>query len=399
MLQILHVLYYFYFIGNRDIQSLKVRCENEEDGCEWVGELRSLEDHLNTCGYVRISCPNRCETFLTFLTINSKKDVILRKDLQKHLEEECPHRQHTCPHCEKTGEYEEITGFHRWICPKMKISCPNDNCNTEFLRQDLQNHLSICPYQKVACKYKDFGCEETPFRKDLTAHEGDDKAHLHMTMDTMVGIKKEVEKLKIENASLQAQILTNRVHLTPFLSINQTAVLVFKLPKFNTYSDFFSPPFFTHPLGYKMIIAVSCPAFLDTHISVWAHLMKGEYDNDLEFPFEGTITFELLNQLEDKHHHKDSYTYDGTEDGSKRITDKERADDECGIEDFIPYSELEFNAAKNCQYLKDDCLVFRIYAEVSSHKPWLQCTAHVDNEESSSEYEECSVTSSEPESI
>ena len=367
-----------------------------------MGELRSLEGHLNTCGYVRISCPNRCQkkTLFHYLFGNCEINVILRKDLQKHLKEECPRRQYNCPHCEKTGEYEEITRSHQWICPKVKIICPNDNCNTEILRQDEQNHLSICPYQKVACKYKDFGCKETPFRKDLAAHEGDDKSHLHMTMDTMLAIKKEQEKLKIENTSLRAQILTNRLYLTPSLSTDRTAALVFKLPKFNTHGDFFSPPFFTHPLGYKMIIAIGRHAIMDTHISVWAHLMKGEYDNDLEFPFKGTITFELLNQLEDKHHHKGSYTFDGTEDGSKRVTDRERTYDDCGIEKFIPHNELRYNPPKNCQYLKNGCLVFRIYAKVNSYKPWLQCTPLVDNEESSSEDEEYySATSSEPESF
>ena len=115
-------------------------------------------------------------------------------------------------------------------------------------------------------------------------------------------------------------------------------------------------------------------------ISVYAFLMKGEYDDDLEFPFKGTITFELLNQLKDENHYKKSYTFRGTEDASKRVTGQERAGSGCGVSGFISLTELGFNPAKNCQYLKDDCLVFRIQAEVPSYKPWLHCTTHAEIE-------------------
>ena len=44
----------------RQILSLKVYCNNKEDGCTWIGELRQLEGHLNTCFYGNISCKYEC---------------------------------------------------------------------------------------------------------------------------------------------------------------------------------------------------------------------------------------------------------------------------------------------------------------------------------------------------
>ena len=112
-----------------------------------------------------------------------------------------------------------------------------------------------------------------------------------------------------------------------------------------------------------------------THVSVWAYLMRGEYDDQLEFPFKGTIKFELLNQLEDKNHHCTSYTHDDKQnDSSKKVIDQERSDEGSGEQDFIPHGDLGHNATINCQYLKDDRLVFRISVDVPSYKPWLQCT-------------------------
>ena len=55
----------FHTMIDRDIErqvlSLKVYCNNKEDGCTWIGELRQLERHLDTCFYHdTISCKYKC---------------------------------------------------------------------------------------------------------------------------------------------------------------------------------------------------------------------------------------------------------------------------------------------------------------------------------------------------
>ena len=39
-----------------------------------------------------------------------------------------------------------------------------------------------------------------------------------------------------------------------------------------------------------------------THVSLFVHLMRGEYDNRLKWPFRGHITVKLLNQRSEKQH-------------------------------------------------------------------------------------------------
>ena len=41
-----------------------------------------------------------------------------------------------------------------------------------------------------------------------------------------------------------------------------------------------------------------------THISIHANLMRGDYDNNLQWPFEGDIVVELLNWREDNQHYR-----------------------------------------------------------------------------------------------
>ena len=109
-----------------------------------------------------------------------------------------------------------------------------------------------------------------------------------------------------------------------------------------------------------------------THVSIYAWLMKGENDDLLPWPFTGKVTIELLNQLEDKNHCSRTVTFPPSEASSQRVVSRESSDIGYGIPCYISHSALGYNAAKNCQYLKDDCLYFRIKVDAkSSSKPWL----------------------------
>ena len=49
---------------------------------------------------------------------------------------------------------------------------------------------------------------------------------------------------------------------------------------------------------------VNVDANTENHVSVWLYLCKGEYDEALEWPFCADIEIELLNWIEDSHHHR-----------------------------------------------------------------------------------------------
>ena len=208
--------------------------------------------------------------------------------------------------------------------------------------------------------------QKRPFRKDLSKHEkNNDKAHFHDAMSTVLSLKK------------QCRFNLSKTHLD---TQGQPVVLKFKMSLFTEKKEhereFLSDPFYTHPEGYKLTICVDANGnnkYNGTHVSVWVYLMKGEYDGQLEFPFKGTITIELLNQLDDNNHHSKSFTHDGTLDTSERVMYSDKSSTAQGIPDFIPYKDLSYNVIKNCQYLKDDCLVFRVSVNVPSYKPWLHC--------------------------
>ena len=110
-----------------------------------------------------------------------------------------------------------------------------------------------------------------------------------------------------------------------------------------------------------------------SHVSVTAHLMKGDYDDNLVWPIQGRVTFELLNQLQDSHHNRSYIDYQTVKDEKcmQRVIQGDRANLGGGTARFIAYDQLGFDAENNCQYLKDDCLYFGVSVETPSSKPWL----------------------------
>ena len=96
-----------------------------------------------------------------------------------------------------------------------------------------------------------------------------------------------------------------------------------------------------------------------THVSVYVYLMRGEFDDQLKWPFRDNITVAILNQLEDNHHATRTIPFTKTKD-NKIIGRGERPASGFGYHTFIAHLDLTYNPAKNCQYLKYDCLRFRI---------------------------------------
>ena len=130
--------------------------------------------------------------------------------------------------------------------------------------------------------------------------------------------------------------------------------------------EWYSPPFYTHTHGYRMCINVDANgwgATKGTHLSVHGFLMRGDFDDDLEWPYQGTITIQLPNQLQDSNHCIGflSFTYSSDLVGLQRVTSGERAQRACGgMHTFISHTQLGLNTDRNCQFLKNNQLKFRV---------------------------------------
>lgn len=121
-------------------------------------------------------------------------------------------------------------------------------------------------------------------------------------------------------------------------------------------------PFYTHDGGYKMHLWVFPNGYgkeEGKYMSVFTVLVKGENDDKLKWPLSGSITVQLLDQsgkgnhLERTIHYTSRYnnTYRG------RVTHSTRSE---GIWPNEPFLTCEDVRGKSCDYLRNDCLKFRI---------------------------------------
>ena len=280
------------------MNNIQVRCANFERGCQWTGTVGTLDDHIASCQFALVSCPNKCEE-----VEGAGELLVIRKHLDEHLNTKCPKRAYECPHCGEKGTFASITEDHDQVCKTKIVACPyqGSGCSIYMEQGRTIEHVSSdCVYAEVACVYESLGCGVRMLRKDREKHEKEDREkHLDLSLSTV----------RFLSQQLKAQSDTVHIH-------KEHQAITFQLTGYASKKElnerFFSTSFYTHSGGYKMSIRINangCGHGKGTHVSVFTELLKGRYDNTLHWPFLGTVTYELLNQLGDYNHHTEVNTF------------------------------------------------------------------------------------------
>ena len=251
----------------RKALSLKVRCPHKAEGCEWQGELRSLEQHLNTnssageCRYVDVDCPYACG------------ERVQRRSLEEHKSQRCPLRPFTCQYCNHKATHQKVTKEHWPVCEKYPLPCPSECGVKKIERKHLKRHLEqTCPLEVIRCNFSYAGCGAQLQRCLMSAHmkEG---MEAHLSLLSLVA--QEVPKLQNtvqQQADLikqQGDQMNQMVDLIKQQGdqIKQQGGLIKQLqkpfPPFdiildgfekqkNSNDSWFSLPFYTHLGGYRI---------------------------------------------------------------------------------------------------------------------------------------------------
>jgi TNF receptor-associated factor 4 len=119
--------------------------------------------------------------------------------------------------------------------------------------------------------------------------------------------------------------------------------------------DWYSPHFYTHPNGYKVSLRVDANGSgtgKGTHLSVYVHLVRGEFDDQLKWPFHGKITIKLVDQEENKHHVVTTVHLNARvpEQYREQVIKRDRSVDGIGYPKFMLLAKLQ------PKYLKNDCI-------------------------------------------
>ena len=340
---------------DRRVKNLQVACTN--GSCEWKGSLCDLDDHKagrgrKGCEYEPVPC-----------TLGCRKKVV-RKDLEDHKQRVCILRPVVCKYCEWLGTSQTLPN-HYPTCSEYPVSCPN-NCGEDgIVLQNIEGHLKEYPEQKVKCPYNNLGCQILTKRRILETHmETSKDQHLKLTIDRVCQLTSIIMDMSLDTS--------NKLCLTthPWLSNSKSFP---SMPWIIQIDDFtkkkvvgvqwMSEPFFTTTTGYKFCLLVypgGCGEKDKDHISVFTALQRGPNDDILSWPFDKTVKVTLLNQLEDGLHHVNTTNFGNADEKNTQIKPGAQSATGWGRRRFIPHTDLNKSQVKSCQYLKDDCLFFKV---------------------------------------
>ncbi len=357
----------------RSICTLHVRCSYRRNGCQWVGELGELEKHLNEspkageqlvgCEFAEVEC-HYCRA------------CFQRHCVDAHQIEQCIRRPFSCDYCGSyNADYEDVVTRHWLVCDFRPVPCPNE-CGVYPERQNLEHHVDKdCPLTVVACDFHHAGCTVQLPRADMRLHLSENLV-VHMSLlaangqriaelnerkmyekDRAIAAlrddlaassksfseqvarltselsenKQKIAALERENEALKQRLTEETDELKQCLtketdeldqklqSVLPSLPVKFTMTDFNWHRErkiaWYSPPFYTFLRGYKMFLKVvpDLHSRGDLGMLVCACLMRGEFDHLLKWPFEGSITFEILNQLEDGEHLRITAVFIGTQ--------------------------------------------------------------------------------------
>ena len=427
----------------RTLNDFQVYCSHKGDGCEWVGSLGNLTQHLNAKPLSDGERLSGCQ--LTSIECKLCFDHIRRCDIVKHETMICPQRPYSCEYCDNfTSTFEGVTLNHFPICSDRPVPCPN-GCELSPKAKLLENHLKKeCPLEVIECPFSYAGCAEKVTRQNMPEHitqrlalhmslqatshqqelkklnsrikelemklEESEKSHEHSKAEVTelkrankvlldrikLECKSQVvifgqelktaqdQRLKGHLSTLRGEIKRARAEVKQEISKEHQAILreeikksqlettermksnfeylhchvglvpfTFIMPNFELEkllnNSWYSPSFYTH--GYKMCLNVDANGYgsgKNSHVSVFVCMMKGDYDDQLKWPFRGDITIQILNQAGNDEGHCTKIVH-VTEDFGEKVVVGNRSDG-LGYHGFLPHTRLI------PQYLKDDCL-------------------------------------------
>ena len=373
----------------REILELEVDCTFKSEGCTWKGKLKELESHTDvsggSCECVLVTCKWECG------------ELVQKRALVEHQERKCPNRP-----------------WYMEFDDKQVRQLAERVDKLEESNASLQNEVKIVKEENYKLK-----CDV----EELSTHRNEASLTREEFSSKLSSVFAEIQKLKNENICLREEIaqLTTTIRHKPnyvryeqnsvrretnereaicendsliqcsspvgesdsdsVLSTESTSRSISVAPFSFTMKSFdhrkrqkviwLSPAFYTHSCGYKMQLRVDANGAQDgesTHTSVFVYLMKGDFDDELSWPFQGHVTVRILNQLEDSNHYERVIDFPkGTNPLSvDRVTVGGRVKAGHGFSQFIPHLDLCCDDSEQCQYLKDNCLKFVVEASAET---------------------------------
>ena len=361
-------------------EHMNTRCSKRPYDCEYCGKYSGTYegaelDHFTECLMYPVPCPNKCP-----------QQTVPRSKLDFHVKNECEHQENVSCHFEFAGcrtklqRKDMITHLEENLVDHVTLF------TTAFMehKKEVEDKMATVPrmvIQEASGKSGeiDSSVEELLKEKDQEIRRlkieiqqvRKDKDDQINTMQVAVnGLKKslELQETRLSLAESQNHTLMKQVgRLRQF--VPSPLPITFTINKFEQLRQnnkwWYSRPFYSHVGGYKLGMFVFCNGVMDgkgTHLSVFVYLVRGEYDEELDWPFRGSVVVHLLNQRGDRGHYQKviRFTDDTPAAVCNQVKEAEMAKEGNGPTQFISHADLTYNAERDIEFLRDDCIKVRL---------------------------------------
>ena len=343
----------------REINKLEVVCPNSEAGCDWEGKLQEYGDHCRTCKFLSSTCPlsilGCSETSMSkaemqqHLATHSGEHLSLLVNKIVALEEQCSPSNSRVRGVEsslmssRVPDIIEMDGAPLWprvqsdsgdrarSWPRVRADSEIDGARSRTRVQPdsgfdetMSPPTSLVPSMpsKYALEMEDPNVPRATYPTTAQMEESmrtlmidvfgkqeeEIKLKLKSKDDEITSLKAMVTKLEKTMRTKQAEIEDRDFRLSLIENSNHDGSMIWKIPQFSQrradaqngkYTSIFSLPFYSGRYGYKMCLRLYIMGDgigKGTHLSLFFVVMRGEFDNILQWPFTHKVTFKLINQ-------------------------------------------------------------------------------------------------------
>ena len=324
--------------------------------------------HLKECGFLPVLCPLKCVE-----SDGKRRGEVVRverRQLAEHDREFCSQRELKCEFCGGAVKACDMNP-HLGECEEFPVDCPNgceavgETCTRQMKRGAVPLHLTECPLQRVECPYREYGCGEEMERRQLDLHERE-YMHTHCSLamrdvkEKQVVLNNKIKLLKEQNTELKNELGELKETISILKSTGQLEWKVKGVKqKIEKKEDTYSDPFYVGLYKCQGKIVWDCSN--TGKVGCYIHIMKGEFDYRLKWPFIYRYKFVLLNQ----NRNEDNHIYSGeiTKDNLQKYPECFQKPTEIRNRGFGSLSFISNTEILTERYCKEDSISLRITVE------------------------------------
>ena len=297
---------------SKKTRNLHVFCPHFEAGCRWEGKLHNYLQHKENCDAV-VDLPSyKRGNVRLFHSIHEQQEdghcsaSLTLPDTESYMEDCYQHERHL--HMQESDH--SVVEYYSHL--SMMANCRQILTQREIMSVSASDHgvdeaVIIINTQELNIQRFQVPLQQSE-NEMQEMHNRSASSIMQQLEDTIVSLNYRVAKLKEKIQLLNTKLKEHELRLSLIENSNHDGTMIWKIPQFSQRkadaengrsTSLFSLPFYSGRYGYKMCLCLYIMGDgigKGTHLSLFFVVMRGEFDNILQWPFTHKVTFKLINQ-------------------------------------------------------------------------------------------------------